>query len=290
LALQGLLKFIAWRLLEVERVNDGVLHEKLAMQVYIARQEEVIIAPAAGKLLPLVTEGERVPEGATIARLLLPLAIAPDKTEAIDLKAPFAGQVSYKSDGLEKVLRPGNLEYINLQELTELAGLATLVTAGGQVKTGMAIIRLVNNLEPLGLYAVVDEWPPGWQQGKVVTLELPGQQVQLKASITGRQDAGDSKVVIMEVPNWDSRWLHPRQVEVNAILNNYRGVIVPVKSLSTRPGGEKGVYLYDTKELKWQAVTCLGQVGDRVAIDGIKAGSEVVTNPHLARWLVAQED
>ncbi|NLW08077.1 MAG: hypothetical protein GX039_08920 [Clostridia bacterium] len=293
LGLQGALRSVAWRLLAVERVNQGVLQDKLTMEVYLARQEEVIIAPAAGKLMPLVTEGERVPEGATIARLL-PLAIDPEGRGAIDLKAPFAGQVSYLTDGLEKVLQPGNLENITLQEITELAGLARPVTSGGQVKPGTAIIRLVNNLEPLGLYAIVDEWPPGWQQGKTVSLELPGDLSSeggyVKARITGRQDAGDRKVVIMEVPGWDLRWLNPRKLEINAIINKYRGVIIPAEALSSGQKGEMGVYLYNTRGLKWQEVTSLGQVGDKLAVEGIEAGAEVVTNPHLARWLTNERD
>ena len=91
---QGALRSVAWRLLAVERVSQGVLQDQLTMEVHLARQEEVIIAPAAGKLMPLVTEGERSAwRGATIARLL-PLAIDPEGERGDNPKLFFAGQVS----------------------------------------------------------------------------------------------------------------------------------------------------------------------------------------------------
>lgn len=284
LGLQWTLKTLAWHFIPVQRVDNGVLEDRLTLQVYIARKEQVIVAPVTGKLIPLVPEGERVPEGATIARLL-PVAVEPYGPGPIDIKAPFSGQVSYQTDGLEKVLQPANLENISYQELKGLVKLASPVSAGGQVKSGTAIIRLVNNLEPLGIYVVMDEWPHSWQEGERVLLKVPGQDTEVQARITRMQDAGSQKVVIMEVPRWDISWLKPRQVEVNAILNYYRGVIVPVEALSTGPGGEPGVYLFDTRGIKWQPVTNLGQVGDKAAVRGLKAGSEVVTKPKLARWL-----
>lgn len=166
-----------------------------------------------------------------------------------------------------------------------MASLAKPVRASGQVKSGTAIIRLVNNLEPLGIYTAVEELPPGWKQGKRLAFKIPEQDGELEVRITQTYDAGNQKVVIMEAPRWDIRWLQPRQMEIEAILNCYRGVIVPREALYMGPENEPGIYCIDTRTIRWQPVTILGQVGDQVAVEGLKTGAEVVVNPKLGRWL-----
>ncbi|GEA15035.1 hypothetical protein E308F_12790 [Moorella sp. E308F] len=276
---------IAWHLLKVERVDYGVLEDNLSLEVFIAREEQVLIAPATGTLVPVVPEGERVPVGATIARIL-PVASTPPGQETLEIEAPFPGQVSYQTDGLEKAIQPATIGNIQYQELKRLVELAAPVTAGGQVKAGTAVGRLVNNLAPLVVYAPLEEFPPGWQAGKRVTLKLPGDGDEVRASITRLQDEGEQKAVLMTITSWDERWLTPRRLEVAVVLNRYRGTILPAAALINGPGGAKGVYLLAARGIKWQPVTITGRVGDRVAAQNLEAGAEVIVNPGLARWLV----
>ncbi|MBC7326406.1 MAG: hypothetical protein H5T99_14020, partial [Moorella sp. (in: Bacteria)] len=58
---------VSWYFLKVERADYGILEESLPLDVFIAREEEILVAPATGKLIQVVPEGERVPVGATIA-------------------------------------------------------------------------------------------------------------------------------------------------------------------------------------------------------------------------------
>ncbi len=283
-SLQWVVEVAAWRFIAAQQVSNGVLEDRLALRMVIARDEQLITAPVTGKLLPLVAEGQRVPEGVTIARLL-PAAVEPYEPEAIDIKAPFSGQISYLTDGLEKILHPANLENIDYRELEKLVGTSVPAKTEGQVKSGIGIIRLVNNLEPLKLFTIIDVCPQGWQQKKQVVLKVPGQEGELKAHITQIQELEGQKVVIMEVPQWELRWLYPRQAEMEAIINNYKGVIVPLKALSEGPQGEIGVYYLTARCIKWQPVTIVGQVGKQVAVSGLEDGLEVVTNPQLGRLL-----
>ncbi|KYH32578.1 HlyD family efflux transporter periplasmic adaptor subunit [Neomoorella mulderi] len=284
LGFQQVFKAIAWHFLKVERVDYGVLEDILPLEVFIAREEEVLVAPATGALVPVVPEGERVPVGATIARVL-PVAAAPPGQGPLEIKASFPGQVSYHTDGLEKALQPASLGNINYQELKRLVELAGPVTAEGQIKAGTAIGRLVNNLAPLAVYAPLEDFPAGWQAGKRVNLKLPGSGDEVRASITRLQDEGRQKAVLMTIASWDERWLKPRRLEVAAVLNRYRGIILPAAALSSGPGGAKGVYLLGDRGIKWQPVSIEGQVGDRVAVRGLEAGTEVVVTPGLVRWL-----
>ncbi len=275
---------IGWRFLKVEPVDSGVLEDKLPLEVVIARDEHLLITPATGTLKPVVAEGERVPVGATIA-YVLPVAATPEGQNPLAIKAPFPGQVSYHTDGLEKALQPAGLGNTGYQELKRLVDLARPVTAQGQVKAGTAIGRLVKNFAPLTIYAPLALLPPGWQEGQKITLKLPGDGDAVRAAITRLQDEGEQKAVLMTIPSWDERWLTPRQLAVAAVLNRYQGCIIPAMALTRDPAGATGVYTMGARRIKWQAVTIEGQVGERVAVRGLEKGTEVIVNPRLARWL-----
>ncbi|MDN5361198.1 MAG: hypothetical protein PWP70_245 [Moorella sp. (in: firmicutes)] len=273
---------IAWHFLLIQQVDSGTLEDNLPLEVYIAREEQVLTAPATGNLTPVVPEGERVPVGATIARLL-PVAAG---AHPVDLKAPYPGQVSYETDGLEGSLQPAKLGNTSYQDLKRLVNLARPVTARGQVREGDPVVRLVNNLAPLRLYAPLKERPAGWQEGREVTLKVPGSNGDVRARLLRLQDEGNQQAAILEVATWDSNWLLPRQMQVVAVLHRYRGIIIPASALADGPGGKQGVYLLGARELQWQPVEVLGQVGDQVAVQGLTDGSEVVLRPRVARWLM----
>lgn len=273
---------IAWHFLLIQQVDSGTLEDNLPLEVYIAREEQVLTAPATGNLTPVVPEGERVPVGATIARLL-PVAAG---AHPVDLKAPYPGQVSYETDGLEGSLQPAKLGNISYQDLKRLVNLARPVTTRGQVQEGAPVVRLINNLAPLRLYAPLKERPAGWQEGGEVTLKVPGSNGDVRARLLRLQDEGNQQAAIMEVATWDSSWLVPRQMQVAAVLHRYRGIIIPASALTDGPGGKQGVYLLGARDLQWQPVSVLGQVGDQVAVQGLEDRAEVVLRPRVARWLM----
>ncbi|WP_258359345.1 HlyD family efflux transporter periplasmic adaptor subunit [Moorella sulfitireducens] len=284
LGINQVFRAVAWYFLQVERVNYGVLEDNLTLELFIAREEEILIAPATGTLVRVAAEGERVPAGATIARVL-PAASPGAGPGSIEIKASFPGQVSYQTDGLEKALRPDNLGNISYQELERLVELGCPVTAGNQVKAGTAFGRLVNNLASLVVYAPLQEFPPGWQAGNRVRLKLPAGD-EVRATITRLQDEGRQKAVLMTIASWDERWLNARRLEATVVLNRYRGIILPAAALSDGPGGGKGVYLLAARGIKWQPVTITARVGEMVVVEDLKAGTEVIVNPDLARRLV----
>ncbi|MBE3573490.1 MAG: hypothetical protein IMW95_11190 [Moorella humiferrea] len=271
--------------LKLERVNYGVLEEDLPLEVFIAREEQPLIAPATGTLVPVAPPDERVPAGAVIARIL-PASPPRSGPEIMEVKAPFPGLVSYRTDGLEKSLRPDNLGNMPFKELKRLVELGREMTAGTRVQGGTAFGRLINNLAPLTVYAALAGFPQEWQVGKRVTLKLPGSGEEVQATITRLQDEGEQKAVLMSITGWNDPWLNPRRMEVVAVLNRYRGMVIPAASLTEGAAGEKGVYVLEGVDIKWQPVTLCGRVGDRVAVKELKEGMEVVVNPSLVRWLI----
>lgn len=284
-SLQYISKTVAWRFIPLERAYAGVLEDRLALKGYIARKEQVLVAPASGWLMPVVQEGERVPEGKSIADLI-PVAVEPQGQKKIEIIAPFAGQVSYHTDGLENVLQPEMLENINYRELEELVRLAIPFEARGQVKAGISIIRLANNLQPLRIVSSVQDWPAGWHENRKLTIVVSEFESEVQAKIIRMQDQGEAKVVIMEIALWNTDWLKPRSIEMDVILNTYQGMIIPEKALSVNPDGETGVYVLGTKGFTWQPVTVVGRVGNKAAVTGVTPGLEFAASAKWVRWVM----
>ncbi|MDK2820693.1 MAG: hypothetical protein PWP31_658 [Clostridia bacterium] len=276
------IKSISQIFLRVETVYSGVLEDKLAIKVYIAREEEVLATPVTGTLISLVKEGERVPIGATIARFL-PVA---NQSGEIKFKAPFSGQVSYQTDGLEKSLQPSSLRNLGYKEIKRLVSLAKPITANGQVKAGTAVIRIVNNLAPIKLFTSIENLPSGFKTGKRLKLEIPDIGKTYRAQIEHIQKRGNSYDVIMEVATWDDLWLVPREMTLTAIVDYYSGIIVPASAIIEGASGEKGVYILGVSNIEWKPVTVKGQIGEQVAVEGLETATEVILTPHLARWII----
>lgn len=280
----GLIRLVAWRALDTERPQAGLLEKTTRLKALVIREETVLTAPAGGTLEKVVPEAERVAAGGTIARIKL-AGVAAGDTGVRNIVAPFAGQVCYHPDGLETTFKPGIWEKISYHDIFSLAQKATPNSPQETVRTGDSLIRLVNNLHPLFLYTVVDELPPEWEKQKQVTLLWPDREERLKVKIVNLYIVDNRTVLVLRLDNWGSEWLDKRLVEIEAVVERYPGFILPRKALVVLPGGSQGVYILSGKGVRFQEVQVVGTVGDKISVQGIKPDVEVVTNPFWTRWL-----
>ncbi|MCG0276972.1 MAG: hypothetical protein L5656_00345 [Thermanaeromonas sp.] len=280
----GIMRLVAWRALDTERPQAGVLEKTTHLKALVIREETFLTAPAGGTLERVVPEGERVAAGGTIARVKL-AGVEPGDTGVRNIVAPFAGLVCFHPDGLENTLKPGVWEKISHHDIFSLAQKATPNSPGETVRTGEPLIRLANNLHPLFLCAVVDGLPQEWEEKKQVTLVWPGEKDRLKVKMVKLYTVNNQKVVVLRLDNWGSEWLDKRLVEVEAVVEHYSGFILPRKALVILPDGSKGVYILSGKGVRFQEVQIVGTVGDKMSVQGIKPNVEVILNPFWTRWL-----
>ncbi|MGI9951130.1 HlyD family efflux transporter periplasmic adaptor subunit [Moorellaceae bacterium AZ2] len=279
-----LLLVIAWQALQTQQVASGVLEKTISLETVVVREETFLAAPADGTLIRVIPEGERVAAGGTIAQVQV-AAVAVGDAGVRDLKAPFAGQVCYHPDGLERVLQPGLLEQLDPPEVFSLARRARPAGEGSAVKAGTPVVRLVNNLQPLFLYTILPKVPSGWQEKKRVTLRSPDQAETVSARVERLYPLEDRYVLVLRIDKWGSRWLHGRATTVEAVVEKYSGVLVPRTAVVTLEDGSTGVYRLVGREVKFQQVEVVGVVDERAAVQGLKEGSEVVVNPYWVRFL-----
>jgi len=71
-------------------------------------------------------------------------------------------------------------------------------------------------------------------------------------------------------------------VPVSVVVRQIKdAVLIPAGCLVESPAGEPHVFVVRDKKLAHPAVKVLGRSGDRVAVDGIEAGEQVVTSTFL---------
>jgi len=279
-----LLFFIAWQALEIQQATAGRIEKTVSLEAVVVREETFLAAPADGTLTRIIPEGERVAAEATVARVEL-AGVAAGEVGVRELKAPFAGQVCYHPDGLEKVLQPPGLDNLDPLEVISLARRARPRGEEREVRAGVPVVRLVNNLQPLFLYAVLPDVPPAWEEKKRVGLRAPGEEELLWARVDRLYSWGDGYVLVLRIDKWGSRWLHPRVVTVEAVAESYAGMVVPRTALVLLEDGSAGVYCVVGRDVKWRQVEIVGAVGERAAVRGIQEGAEVVANPYWVRFL-----
>jgi len=265
-------------LLRVEQAHWGTLEEQLPLELVVAREEELMVAPASGRFLPLVQEGERVAAGTPVARIF-----SSKEGKPVELRASRAGQVFFRWDGLEGVLQPAHLEGWPLRDIKRLLATAQATSAPSQIQEGSPCLRLVDNLAPVHLYGLLPERDIPWQAGQEVSLRLTS-GVLLQARVVGILEA-NPRAILLEVNPGREELVRDRVVKAQGILKTYRGVLLPAKALQEEEGGQKGVYILTERGPRWQGVKVIGQVGQEVAVEGINPGVEVIANPFWVRWV-----
>ncbi|GAW92585.1 HlyD family efflux transporter periplasmic adaptor subunit [Calderihabitans maritimus] len=267
------LRGIIWSsLLETEIAEFGVLEKSISVDGLLIRQETLVTTPVKGRLRPLVEEGQRVRVGAAIAEVL-PGSEGVRTAESYVLTASRAGVVSYYYDGLETVLSPEMLNELDLDKLATF-----METAQTSTSFSNPAVRIVDNHKPLYLYFQINpEKLFEVEIGNTLSLYLPGKEEAVKAEVVRLEKEAEHTTVLVRLPYQD-HLLNQRHISFRLVTDSYRGIIVE-RSLLVFKEGKAGIYVMKAGRIYWQPVKVLGEVGEKVAIDGIEEGSELLTGP-----------
>lgn len=130
------------------------------------------------------------------ARLLSELAALPESDGAAELRAPSAGLVSSKTDGLER-LAPGLLEGLTV------TGLAELMRAEPE-EAGDDSLRLVSGWRWYFAAPLAAKYAAALEPGERVTLALPGLEVSARVESVSEPEGGRCAVVLSSTEAMDA--------------------------------------------------------------------------------------
>lgn len=265
---------VADMLVRVEPMREAEASREKTLEALVIRDEAVVVAPAAGTLRRSVPEGERVRKGAVFAYL-------ETAGQKYALRAPVAGVVSYRLDGMETLLDPDDpwasrklppARPVERRDGDTLAG-------------GEPVARVVDNLEPLILRVRVE---PGSVAPGMVTVgaewTVRGEEgIPFRAEVTGLLPDGTGTAVALRVASYPQRLLNERRLSCRVVTQRVTGLAVPETALVFREG-KPGLYLTPKGVAHWVPVEVQHRLDGQAFISGLglEVGTRYIANP---RWV-----
>ncbi|WP_324717646.1 hypothetical protein U7230_05020 [Carboxydochorda subterranea] len=263
----------AWGPVDVARW--GQLSEETPGTLWVVRQERLLRAPSAGRVLALVGEGEAVRRGQALLRVI------PEGAQggAATLWAPSAGIVSFVSDGLEaadafSAPAPPRPPRDDSARPVSLVG-------GGVVARGQPVVRLVDHAELRGIFW--PDRPSRWRpaEGQRVEVWVGAGGTGVPGSVT-KAPAAPGGSLELRLERQPVEWLYRRLVPgVRLVTGRYTGVIVPSSALAAR-SGHTGVWVQTEGGPVFVPVQVVGRLGGRAVVQGVSDRVRVYRWP---RWL-----
>lgn len=251
----------------------------------LVRDEAVITSPANGQLNILVQEGERVRAGDSIAEVKTLEGDTGASVRTALIRAPRTGVVIYRTDGLEGVLNPGQVDIL------EIAGIKLKADEnagrdhgkGGKCDKGQPVMKIVDNLSPVVICLEVPEGFPADRIKKGGIISMIWESSQFTGRIAEVRDYRGRPQVVVQALNYPGGFLHRRKMVLGLEGGTAAGCIVSTRSLVEKEG-QVGLYIMSKRQVKWVPVKIEGVVDDRAAVSGpgVTPGTHYVVNP---RWL-----
>ncbi|MDI6906513.1 MAG: HlyD family efflux transporter periplasmic adaptor subunit [Thermoanaerobacterales bacterium] len=265
---------VAGMLARVEPMREAEAVEEKIIEALVIRDETVVAAPAEGTLRCSVPEGERVRKGTPFAYLETP-------GQKYALRAPVAGVLSYRLDGMETLLDPEDP-----WAARELPPARAIDRHDGDVLSGgQPVARVVDNLDPLILRVRVEpgSLPPSLvKAGASWTMREEG-GTPFGAEVAGVLPDGTGTVVALRVDSYPQRLLGVRRLSCRVMTRRAAGLAVPENALVFREG-RPGLYLAPKGVAHWVPVRVEHRLGGQAFISGpgLEVGTRYIANP---RWV-----
>jgi putative membrane fusion protein len=260
----------------------GVLSADYTGQAIILRNETVVTAPEAGSAARLVPEGARVRTGTAVVRISG--AASPDAGQGVvDLTSPAAGDVCYHLDGWEGILTPKNCRRMDLPGLFK-SGIKNPPDSAVQlVNDGEPVFKIIDNLVDPYLVIRLDATPGDLAVGSRVSL-LWGNGGSGRGRLLSLESKPGITIAVVELQESNQDLSCLRTLKMKIEQKKFEGIVVPSGAL-VRLGNNLGVYTKSPLGISFTKVQLIGTLGDSAAVQGIPQGTQVVTNPGLARMV-----
>jgi len=201
------------------------------------------------------------------------------------IESQSPGIVSFKFGGCEKEFSTSRLNDVSARSVFMAKPSPMAVENGSEAKAGDPIFRIIQ----------ADEWYIAAAFPSNKAPELGGSGIRIRLAETGdksynvriaRLDTGPPgghALMVLQAESLPDDLLALRKTRATIVTKSTQGIIAPKAALTTR-GGKTGVFVVYKTMAQFKPVQLKDQDGDKVVIEGIFPGTEVVTNP----WLVKE--
>jgi len=253
-------------------VKEGILEEKDTVEAVAIRREKIISIPYYGKVSYKCSEGKRVRWGSLLLEIEAEGVSQDVEKPRYSFYSPMAGIVSFKTDGLEEVLTPGNLETLSLEDIYKKA----VSRSVPKDKTNKPALKVVDNLSPV--YLCFPAGATEFNSNSEVLIRLTGDDKLYRGEFI--KSAGD--FVLVKLQQTPAALIEERVYKIDIVKRREKGAIVPVSSLCKKDE-RYGIFQVSGNEIRWVEVRIKGIFEDRAVVNGIEPGKEIVVNPEIIR-------
>lgn len=249
-------------------VEYGNLKVTAKETCYFIRNEEVVIASAAGRIQYYIDEGEMVRKGTKI----VDIASSGQNYEAEDNSL-----ISYYIDGLEEVFSPEKMAALTKEKAEAVESEIKDIRRETAI-SGEPLYKAVDNgTWYIALWAEPDNVIK-FKKGKTVYVNLP--LGDIKGTTYDIIDSGGSWLVILKFNRFYEEMQRVRKIEAEVVTSDYEGLIVANSSITSLEG-KPGVYRKDIKgEFIFTPVMVMASDGEYSLIEDAyfyeKAGDETL--------------
>lgn len=255
----------------------GILEQKLPVQGVLVRDERVVAAPVTGELRWLAREGERLAVGAPVAK------ITPDTGAAWIVSAPSPGVAVYQLDGLEGNIQFSSVKNLDLTVVSKIAYSPERVADGEKVTQGSLIFKMVGNYKWLFVTELSQKEFESVEGAATRRLRFSfAEPEDVTAAVAVLRKEENSVLLSFEVKDDLEGCFLERFTRAEIITKRTQGVLLP-ESAIVRQGVETGIYTVEKTMVRYHPVTILDQSEEKVVVEGVKIGSQIITNPQFVR-------
>jgi putative membrane fusion protein len=272
---------ILHKLVRVEFLVPATLKRAEPVKCILIKDETTVTAPAGGKFSLAAAEGSRVRTGQVIGKIVT-LADESGGEYNIELRAPRTGLVCTHLDNYENVLKPGNIDAL---DMTQLQKISDNNKPGDTAQKGRPAVKIVDNLSPVLIYFQAPEKIPAGKTEKGSSITLLWQGREMTARLEAVKTSAGITGLYAVINNYPDDILHLRNVDMELLLERVAGFTVPLAALVDK-NGAKGIYISSRHKVEWHPVKVQGSSGTESLITGDGLGPEIryIKNP---RWVRA---
>ncbi|NLM46917.1 MAG: hypothetical protein GX200_08970 [Firmicutes bacterium] len=269
-------RLVASLLTETVVAREGVLEKGITTEGVWVRKEQVVAAPATGRLHWLAADGSRLSLGTPVAEIRTPGG------EIHTVTAPQPGILSRQLDGLEGALQPGSLASVNVAALLENDPQASIYAEGVQLLAGTLFFKIVENFSwyYVSCLPLAEAEKLAAEAKAKLRFETAAKPVSAVLSETFSN--GDNLTLAFTVQEEVPGCFADRFTAAKIVTGEVAGIVLPAAALVLN-GEEAGVYILEESLVRFRPVEVLGAEGDQVVVDGIKTGTPVIINPVLVK-------
>ena len=265
-------QWISLKLVDVELLKKSTLVENLPAEAVLIKNEIPVKAPLTGKIEMLAADGERLRVGSPIARIT-----GPQKT--VTVYSPRAGLLCTHLDGLEGVLRPKDVNVLDIKMLEKIE-LSGTQKGAGEVKAekGIPFCKIVDNLEPILIWLRVEEKSiDNLEKRENYNLFLQGERTS--GHLVEFRDRSPWQL-LLEVIQFPKEILHWRQIKADIIMQELNGYTIPQDALVFE-GHQAGIFVVEQQFVNWLPVQVKEHFRGTVILEesNIGANTRYITNP-----------